>query len=280
MATRPIPTLTSTAEFDAKAGKPCYTWYEVYGDLKSGITPVIVLHGARQRRLDAPPEKTGEQASFWTQELFVDELDNLIRHLGIQDNYSILGQSWGGMLAALHAVKQPKGLKRLVLANSPASIQMFVKIAYEKLVPGLPSDIAETILKHEKEGTTSAKEYQDAMTVFYKRHLCRVDPYPEELQQSFAADPDSVVYHAMNGPSEFHITGPIKDFDITQQAHKINVPTLLISGRYDEVDEASVAPYFKTIPQVKWITFAESSHTPHMEERERYMRVVSDFFKA
>lgn len=66
------------------------------------------------------PEKKGDE-SFWTIKLFLLELDNLLSHLGIQDDYDLLGQSWGGDLAADYAILQPKGSKRLVLASAPAS---------------------------------------------------------------------------------------------------------------------------------------------------------------
>ncbi|KAJ8483332.1 hypothetical protein ONZ51_g4803 [Trametes cubensis] len=161
------PTTTGTAKFDAKgAGKPCETWYQVYGNLKSGVTPVVALHGGPGSthhyilslidlwtKYSIPivfydqlgngksthlPEKTGDAGSFWTEELFLDELDNLLRHLGIQDEYVILGQSWGGMLAARHATRQPKGLKRLVISDSPASMPLFVKAANEELIAKLP----------------------------------------------------------------------------------------------------------------------------------------------
>ena len=51
-----------------------------------------------------------------------------------------------------------------------------------------------------------------------------------------------------------------------------------IRGAYDEVADSAVLPFFKAITKVKWYTFAQSSHTPHWEEREKYMKLVSDFF--
>jgi pimeloyl-ACP methyl ester carboxylesterase len=66
------------------------------------------------------PEKLGD-GSFWTIDLFLAELENLLSHLEIQDDYDLLGQSWGGCLASELAVRQPKGLKKLILANSLAS---------------------------------------------------------------------------------------------------------------------------------------------------------------
>ncbi|KAL1944211.1 hypothetical protein VTO73DRAFT_3396 [Trametes versicolor] len=300
------PTATGTADFDAKAGKPCQTWYEVHGDLKSGVTPVVAVHGGPgsthhyiRSFIDLAavysipvvlydqlgngnsthlPEKSGDEGAFWTEQLFLDELDNLLRHLGIQDNYALLGQSWGGMLAARHATRQPKGLKRLIISDSPASMALFVKAANEELIAKLPADVRDAIIKHEKAETTDSQEYKDAVGVFYKRHLCRLDPWPIELLQSFEwMEKDHTVYMTMNGPSEFHVIGSLKTWTIEEAAHKINVPTLLLNGAYDEATDSTVLPLFKAIPKVKWYTFAESSHTPHWEEREKYMKLVAEF---
>jgi pimeloyl-ACP methyl ester carboxylesterase len=80
-----------------------------------------------------------------------------------------------------------------------------------------------------------------------------------------------------NGPSEFHVTGTLKSCSITDDVHKIEVPVLLINGRYDEATDEVVEPFFKQLNRVKWIQFAESSHMPHWEERERFMDVTATF---
>ena len=82
---------------------------------------------------------------------------------------------------------------------------------------GLPPDVQSVLTKHEEAGTTDDPEYETAVRVFYDRHLCRV-PWPDGLQRSFdqmATDP--TVYHTMNGPSEFHVIGPFKGWDITDR---------------------------------------------------------------
>ncbi len=83
---------------------------------------------------------------------------------------------------------------------------------------------------HEDAGTTDSQEYEDAVRVYYDRHVCRI-PWPDCLERTFAqlaADP--TVYHTMNGPSEFHCVGTLKTWDITDRLHEISTPTLLISG--------------------------------------------------
>ena len=65
--------------------------------------PVIVYDQIGIGRLSHVTEKKGDRA-FWKCELFFDELDTVIRHFGIEDSYSIVGQSWRGMLAVVYAV--------------------------------------------------------------------------------------------------------------------------------------------------------------------------------
>lgn len=277
------------------------TWYRVTGDLQAGPVPLVAVHGGPGcthdylLRLTALAD-TGRPvvhydqlgngrsthlpdapADSWTPELFLAELDNLLTALGIADRYALLGQSWGGMLAAEHAVRQPSGLKALIIADSPASMALWSKAAGE-LRALLPRDVDETLTKHETAGTTDTDEYQQAMRVFYDRHVCRTVPMPDEVAATFAAmDDDPTVYHTMNGPSEFHVVGSLRDWSIVDRVGSISVPTLLASGRYDEATADTVQPFFDGIPDVRWAVFAESSHMPHVEETERFNAVVAGF---
>ena len=62
--------------------------------------------------------------------------------------------------------------------------------------------------------------------------------------------------------------------------NRIQVPTLLISGGYDEAAPSTVQPFADAIPDVRWHIFEQSSHVPHIEERSAYMALVQDFVDA
>jgi L-proline amide hydrolase len=279
------------------------TWYRVTGDLASDRTPLLVVHGgpgaahnyllryadlADNGRAVIHYDQLGvgrsthlrdKGADFWRVGLFLEELNNLLRHLGIQHRYHLLGQSWGGMLAAEHAVLQPPGLRSLVISNSPASIKLWLQEA-NKLRMQLPPEVQATLLKHEAEGTTDTDEYNAAVRVFYDRHLCRV-PWPPEVEATFAAiTDDPTVYHTMNGPSEFHCIGTIRTWSIIDRLNRIQAPTLLISGRYDEATEAVVQPFADRIADMRWAIFPMSSHMPHVEETAACLEVVEHFLAA
>lgn len=280
------------------------TWYRVVGDLKSSKTPVMILHGgpgAGHNYCEPIAEvlaQTGRAAvlydqigcgnsthlpdkpkEFWTPELFMEELVLLTEHLGISNKYDIVGQSWGGMLGMQFAITKPKGLNAMVIADSPASMEVWVSEA-NKLRKELPPEVEATLLKHEAAETTEDPEYVAAVDVFYSRHLCRI-PQPPYVLASFeqlAADP--TVYHTMNGPSEFHVIGSLKHWDIRPQLKEISTPTLLVSGQYDEATPAMVKEIHGLIPGSKWELFAESSHMPHVEEPAKFKRVVAEFLDS
>jgi L-proline amide hydrolase len=180
------------------------------------------------------------------------------------------------MLGMEHALDRPPGLRALVVADSPASIPLWVEEA-NRLRALLPGDVEATLRKHEEADTTSDPEYEAAVQVFYDRHLCRV-PMPDCVRRSFAQiAEDPTVYHTMNGPSEFHVIGSLKDWDITDRLPTIDVPTLLISGAHDEATPRIVGEIEQRIPGARWALFEWSSHMPHVEEPARFRDVVAAF---
>ena len=284
-------------------GTTVETWYRVVGDLDPAapLTPLVVLHGgpgaahnycepiadlvAQTGRAVVLYDQVGcglsqhlpeAPVEFWTPQLFKDELATLTAHLGIAGRYHVIGQSWGGMLGLEHALDHPAGLRALVVADSPASMRLWVEEA-NRLRADLPAQVEATLKKHEEAGTTDTAEYEEAVNVFYDRHLCRV-PQPGCVQASFAQiATEPTVYHTMNGPSEFHCIGTLKDWDITDQLHTITAPTLLVSGAFDEATPRIVGEIHDRIPGSRWELFAFSSHLPHVEEPAKFKVVVTAF---
>lgn len=204
---------------------------------------------------------------------FADEVGTMRQELGLRQVH-MLGQSWGGMLAIEYALRQPTGLVSLILSNTTSSIPLWVKEA-NRLREELPPEINATLLQHEMVGTTSDPEYIKAMDVFYTRHVCRISPMPEFVQRTF--DQMGFVYNYMNGPSEFHVIGVIKDWDRTDRLAEIHVPTLILSGRYDEATPIINEVLHRGIAGSEWVVFENSSHLSHVEEPELYMQTVRAF---
>lgn len=279
-----------------------HTWYRLTGELDaSGKPPVVILHGGpgathdyllafAELALHGRPvvhydqigngrstRLPGKGEDFWTIAFFAAELANLLTELGIADSYHLLGQAWGGVLGAEHAVTQPAGLRSLILADTPSSMELY-STETTRLRDRLPADVEKILRQHEAAGTTDGEEYRQATRAFYERHLCQLNPRPPELMRTFSfVEEEPTVYHTMNGPDEFRIIGTLRDWSIIDRLDRIEVPTLLISGSYDEVTPSTVLPYHRGIADVRWEIFANSSHVPHLEESERCLDVVVNF---
>jgi L-proline amide hydrolase len=275
------------------------TWYRMVGAAeKPGKLPLLCLHGgpgvpheylesleamaATGRRvifydqLGCGNSTHVDDPALWTVELFVEEVDVVRRALGLE-RLHILGQSWGGMLTMQYMLTQPQGVASITIASSPSSMSMWLAEA-NRLRGELPAEVQATLMQHEAAGTTDSADYLAAMQVFYDRYVCRVVPNPPYVQRAFAKLGEwPQVYHTMNGPSEFHVIGVIKDWDVTARLGEINAPALVTSGRYDEATPWIAETVQKGIRGSEWVVFEESAHLAHAEEPERYMAVLADF---
>ena len=221
-STSTAPSAEGTAAFPYK-GETYQTWYKVFGDLQNRTRPpLICLHGGPGLVHDyllpladlaasasVPivlydqiggghstllPQKSG---SFWSIDLFIDELENLLGHLGVTDAFYLLGHSWGGILASEYAVRrQPKGLKGLILTNSLASYALWVQSNIQ-LLQGLPSWVMEGVAA----GYGNKEKLLPALKELHAKHGCLLRPQPEEftrtLEGVFADDARTVVPASM-----------------------------------------------------------------------------------
>lgn len=313
---RPFPEHTKTGKCPfhyEKNGMMGETTYWIWGDLSSNKIPLIVLHGGPgvphnyllpisliYQDYGIPvvmydqigcgessrfKDKKGD-AEFWTPQLFMEELYTLKSHLGIME-FDLLGQSWGGMLAAQYAIEhQPKGLRKLILSNSPSNMKSWNKVQSD-LRKQLPQDVQDTLDRLEREDKTETPEYEECVMVYYKLFMCRVEPWPKEANDAFAAlQEDNTVYNTMCGPSEFYIIGSLKDWTVTKDLHKITEKTvpggiLIMNGYYDEAQDETTEEFFNlTNARVKWVRYALSSHFPMLEETERYVTDLGKFLTS
>lgn len=216
-----------------------------------------------------------DDPSLWKMERFVNEVDTVRSALGLQ-RIHLLGQSWGGWLAIEYMLTQPPGVLGLVLASTSASISQFVAEA-ERLKAALPPEVYRTLRRYEAAGELHHPDYEAAVMEFYRRYLCRLDPWPESLVRSTENLEDNPVYETMNGPNEFFVIGHLRGWDRTERLGEIEVPTLVTVGRYDEITPVCAETIHRGIAGSEIRVFEESAHVAHLEETDAYLEEVSDF---
>jgi L-proline amide hydrolase len=142
----------------------------------------------------------------------------------------------------------------------------------------LPADIRDALNRHEEAGTVTDPEYLAATDEFYKLHLCRVVPMPQDLVDTIEQmEAEPTVYHTMNGPNEFHVLGTLKGWSIIDRLPQITAPALVIAGEYDEATPEAWQPYADQIPDAESHVFGDTSHCSHLEKPEEVRGVVAAF---
>jgi hypothetical protein len=83
----------------------------------------------------------------------------------------------------------------------------------------------------------------------------------------------------MQGPNEWTVTGALRGWDVRDRLGEIRVPTLVVRGRYDMCTPAVARTLVEGIAGAQEVVLEESSHTPVLEESDRYLDVVGRFMR-
>jgi len=187
------------------------TWYTCYGGQVIPLLtrPIIVLHGGPGFTHDyVDPMKDlavnrpvifydqigngrstrlpGNPTSFWSMDLFVAELENVVKFFSLS-SYDIVGHSWGGMLATEYASRHPQpwglfGLRRMVLADANPQRSLSIQ-SQAQLLREFPEDVQQAVMA----GWTDPPRYRHGLESFFRVHGCTLSPWPVELTTSFDA---------------------------------------------------------------------------------------------
>jgi proline-specific peptidase len=276
-------------------GFPGYrTWYRVAGDLRSGRTPLLALHGGpgSTHHYFAPLERLADERTVvvydqlgcgssdrpadveWSVDLFRDEVAAVREQLGLE-RIHLLGTSWGGMLAQEHFFSGASGIQSLVLSSTLASVDEWAA-EQRRLVHELPAPLVDLFEQLDEAGSFDNPDYQRIEAAYFDRHFYR-GPKPRAELERMQAERAPDVYAAMQGPNEWTVTGKLRGWDVRDRLHEIDIPTLVVRGRHDMCTDAIAATLVRGIPDVHEVVLEHSSHTPVLEETERYLEVVSAF---
>src|SRR5437764_583852 len=272
------------------------TWYRIAGGRESGAVPLLALHGGPgsthnyfgplERLADERPVVLYDQIGCrnsdrptdveWNVSVFRDEVDVLREQLGLE-RIHLLGTSWGGMLAQEHVLSGSRGIASLILSSTLANLALWNEEQL-KLKARLPPEVIEVLDRHEAAGTYDDPEYEQAMGVYFDRHFYRGSQPRAELE-AMATGKATDVYRAMQGPNEWTTTGALKGWDVRDRLHEIDVPALVVRGRHDMSTDAVSAELVGGIKGAREVVLEHSSHTPVLEETERYLQVVGGFLR-
>jgi proline-specific peptidase len=215
--------------------------------------------------------------ALWTMERSVDEMDAVVKELGLND-FHIFGNSWGGMLAQQYALDVTPRAASLTISNSIASIPKFSEMV-TRLKADLDPATQSAIDRHEAAGTTGSPEYQAAIRTWNETYLCRVRPWPAELEDAFRRM-GTEIFETMFGASDFNIVGTIRNWDVFDRLTEIVLPTLVLAGRFDECVPEHMWEMHQRIAGSRFELFESSAHLPFIEEPDRFDQVMREFLRS
>jgi proline iminopeptidase len=220
-----------------------------------------------------------QDTSLWTIERFVEEVEQVRQALGLnKDNFYLLGNSWGGLLAMEYALKYQDNLKGLIVCNMTADFGKYE--AYNaKLRAQLRPTLLDSLKAFEDKGDYFNPAYADMVfREYYTRHICTLEEWPEPVTRSFA-NINQDVYVYMQGPSEFVPGGILKGWSVWDRLKEIRVPTLTVGAKYDTMNPEEMEEMSKLVQKGRYLYCPNGSHLAMWDDQETFMNGVIDFVK-
>ncbi|HEX3674169.1 MAG TPA: proline iminopeptidase-family hydrolase [Rhizomicrobium sp.] len=241
------------------------------------LLPLAALAGDREvifydqfgcARSDAP-----DDPSLYTIAKFAGRVEALRDALKL-DRIALYGHSWGGILAIEYLTsKKRRGVETLILSNALASARQ-ANDGLLRLIGEMPG--GGRLLELERAREYAAPEYASLVQDFDDLHFCRADPKPPEFEASMqnAIASPSVPVMVGNGLS---IDGNLKHWDRRADLPAIDMPTLIVTGEFDEVTRDCQQTLRDAIPGASLAVMPGCSHMTMTEAPAAYNAILSKF---
>lgn len=218
-----------------------------------------------------------DDPDLWTIERFCNEVEEVRVGLGLDDFY-LYGHSWGGMLAIEYALKYGESLKGLIISSTTASMKLWDKHLLE-LRDSLPSEVIERMEVLEQLGKTMTEEYHELSWNFFgKKYICRLESMPEAVMRSEARINEQII-EILLGTATFEVNGRLKDWDRWDVLQDIYIPSLVITGRFDNMRAAEIEEMARLLPISRSAICENGSHLTMWDEPESYFQHIITFLK-
>ena len=270
-------------------------WYQIVGS--GTTTPLLLLHGgpgvpsyylkplaalADERpvvfydQLGCGRSPAPADSSLWTTDRFVRELAAVRTALGLEKVH-LYGTSWGAILALEYMKTHPSGVESIVMASPALDIHQWMRDA-DSLKHTLPDSTRKVIEAAERDHTTDSPAYQNAMMAYYQLYIARHQPWSADLDSAFAQI-GQAVYTTMDGPSEFSVTGTLRDYDGRPFLKELSLPVLYTCGQYDEALPRTVASFAAETPGAEMQIFANAAHCTAEDDSASYVPAIRAFLR-
>jgi proline iminopeptidase len=210
-----------------------------------------------------------EDPALWTLPRYLEEVEEVRLALGLEQ-FVLFGHSWGGLLAMEYALKHPQALKGLVVSNMVAGMQAYLKHVNHLKETLLPAPLLQRLNALEAARDFDNPEYEQIiLTHLYTKIICRLDLWPDALMRSFK-HLNKAIYVQMQGPSEFEVSGNLKDWSVWDRLKDIRTRTLLLGARHDTMDPEDIRRMATLMPNATSAICPNGSHLAMWDDQAVY----------
>jgi len=219
-------------------------------------------------------------SSLWTTARFVEEVEQVRKALNLsKDNFFLLGNSWGGILAMEYALKYQENLKGLIICNMMASCPEYDRYADSVLAGQMnPAVLAELKAIEARNDFANPRYMELLLPNFYKQHVCRLEEWPDGVNRSLK-HANGAIYTLMQGPSEFGIGGRLTNWDVRDRLKEIKTPTLTVGAKHDTMDPEHMKWMSTQVQNGRNLYCPNGSHLAMWDDQAVFMNGVIEFIK-
>lgn len=210
---------------------------------------------------------------YLTYDYYLEELEEVRTKLGL-DNFYLIGQSWGGALAMMYALKYGQHLKGLIVSSMVDNIDEYVTHINELREKTLTPEAVAYMKECEEKDDLDNARYQGYVDVLNREYVDRKQPEAIRHLISTMATP---VYNAFQGNNEFVITGKLKLWDIRDQLSRITMPTLLTFGEHETMPLTTAKRMARDIPHARLETTPGGGHHHMIDNAPVYFAHLKKF---
>lgn len=198
---------------------------------------------------------------------------------------SVVGHSYGTVVAQAYAIKYPKLVEQMILISGFHSGEMwqancdsynhYAKTHFpEKWVQ---VDSLRALGYVSSDPVFSALYGSFPVKYIYYHDTKLKQNVPKTAYRGWNND---VYYGIVGRDADFFVSGDMMDTDFRKDLQQLDIPTLIIAGRYDGVSTPEYNIQYKTyMPQAQFEMFEQSAHNPYLEEPEKFYALMTAFLE-
>ena len=254
-----------------------HEYWENFGDELADLGVQVSMYDQLGSFYSDQPDYSDPQiaAKYLTYDYFLEEVEEVRQKLGL-DNFYLIGQSWGGLLVQMYAVKYGQHLKGAIISSMVDEIDEYVTNVNQCRLQTLGADKVRYMQKMERENNLDDPTYQSYVDILNAEYVDRKQPEAiRHLVSTMATD----VYNVFQGDNEFVITGKLKDWHFRQHLHEIKVPTLLTFGEHETMPLATAKIMQQEIPHARLETTPNGGHHHMIDNAPVYFAHLKKFIR-